>query len=97
VAKAIRQDKVRFQKLVDLGCVVCLKEGHGHSQPEIHHIRKGQGMGQRAESAKTIPLCPQHHRVGGYGVALHAGQKEFESRYGDEQSLLEFTNKLIGA
>lgn len=91
-----KAEKQRFQRLIDLGCIVCLRAGWGYSQPEVHHIRTGQGMAQRASSDKTIPLCPQHHRIGGWGVALHAGQKEFESRYGNEQFLLEYTNKLIG-
>lgn len=90
-------EKQRFQRLVDLGCIICLRGGWGHSQPEIHHIRKGQGVGQRASHDKTIPLCPAHHRTGGYGVAIHAGQKAFENKFGDEHFLLEYTNQLIGA
>lgn len=92
-----KAEKQRFQKLVDLGCIICLRGGWGHSQPEIHHIRKGQGVGQRASHDKTIPLCPAHHRTGGYGVAIHAGQKAFENKFGDEHFLLEYTNQLIGA
>jgi hypothetical protein len=92
-----KAEKQRFQKLVDLGCIICLRGGWGYSQPEIHHIRKGQGIGQRASSEKTIPLCPAHHRTGGYSIAIHAGQKAFENKFGDEQFLLEYTNQLIGA
>jgi len=95
--KMTKVEKQRFQMLVDLGCIICLRGGWGHSQPEIHHIRKGQGVGQRASHDKTIPLCPAHHRTGGYGVAIHAGQKAFENKFGDEHFLLEYTNQLIGA
>lgn len=31
---------------------------------------------------------PPHHRTGGYGVAIHAGQKKWEGIYGTEESLL---------
>jgi hypothetical protein len=95
--KMTKAEKQRFQRMVDLGCIICLRGGWGHSQPEIHHIRKGQGVGQRASHDKTIPLCPAHHRTGGYGVAIHAGQKAFENKFGDEHFLLEYTNQLIGA
>jgi len=89
-----KAEKQRFQQLVDIGCVVCLRSGYGYSQPEIHHLRTGAGAGQKSKD--TIPLCPQHHRIGGYGIAIHAGQKEFEKRYGTEQFLLEYTNKFLG-
>ena len=34
----------------------------GETPAEIHHIRTGQGAGQRADNFKVIPLCPIHHR-----------------------------------
>jgi hypothetical protein len=53
-------------------------------------------MAQKAGFNEAIPLCPNHHQNGGYGVALHAGQKEFEARYGTELELLKHTNLLLG-
>ena len=50
----------------------------------VHHIRTGMGMGQKASGFKTIPLCPDHHQNGGHGVALHAGQKTWEAKFGRE-------------
>jgi hypothetical protein len=52
-------------------------------------------MGQRASHFDAIGLCPTHHRTGGYGVAIHAGQKEWESRYGTELELLEYTREMM--
>jgi hypothetical protein len=43
----------------------------------------------------AIPLCPNHHQNGGYGVALHAGQREWEKRYGSEEALLEQVKELL--
>lgn len=90
---ATKAEKLHFEKLVNIGCIVCIKEGYGYSQPEIHHLRTGAGGGQKSKD--TIPLCPQHHRIGGYGVAIHAGQKAFESKYGTELELLELTNTYL--
>jgi hypothetical protein len=52
-------------------------------------------MAQRSHYLQAIPLCPQHHLHGSYGVALHAGQKQFEANYGTELELLEHTTKIL--
>jgi hypothetical protein len=75
----------------ELGCVVCRNCGYGPTPAMIHHIRTGQGMSQRAHDTLVIPLCSQHHQNGGPGVAIHAGQKQFESLYGSELDLLHQT------
>lgn len=85
-----KSEKEYFEKLVELGCVVCLREGHGYTQPSIHHIREGMGIGQRNSTENCLPLCPMHHQHGGYGVAFHAGKKAFEERFGTEAELLEW-------
>jgi hypothetical protein len=91
-----KAEKKHYDKLHSLGCIVCIRLGYGYSEPHIHHIRHGAGMGQKSVYTDAIPLCPNHHQNGGYGVALHAGQKEFEKKYGTEKDLLDFTNKIIG-
>ncbi len=60
---------------------------------EIHHLRNDVGVGQRSE--KVIPLCPTHHRLGGYGVAFHAGRGKFEEKYGTEEELWNITQSLL--
>ena len=90
------KEKAHYEKLTDIGCIACRVIGHGYSPAEIHHIRFGQGVGKRAEYDKSIPLCPHHHRLGGYGVAYHAGRIAFEKHVGmNELELLELTNKIL--
>lgn len=84
-------EKVYMNRVSELGCVVCRNEKHGKTPAVIHHIRDGQGMGQRAPNALIIPLCPMHHNMGGYGVAIHSGQKQWEKLYGTELELLNQT------
>ena len=79
-----------------LCCIVCRNLGYGESPAEVHHVRYLAGGGQRSGNMDTIPLCPNHHRIGGYGVAYHAGPEEFERRYGTEAELLEQTRREIG-
>lgn len=93
--QATQEEKEWFRDLVELGCVACRNTFGVYSIPEIHHIRKGQGIAQRADHKETLPLCPPHHRTGGHGVAIHAGQKTWEENYGTETELLEqVTNEV---
>jgi hypothetical protein len=52
-------------------------------------------MGQRASHFETIPLCADHHQHGGHGVAIHAGKKTWEERFGTELELLEKVRGMI--
>lgn len=89
-------EKAHLRRLADLGCIACL-EVFGYASPaEIHHPRSGQGVGQRAGHFEAIPLCAQHHRHGGYGVAIHAGQREWEKRFGTERELLAAVRRRLG-
>ncbi|ECC1660270.1 DUF968 domain-containing protein [Salmonella enterica subsp. salamae] len=83
-----KTDRIWISRVAALGCIVCKNLGFGETPAEIHHVRTGQGAGQRADHRKTIPLCHQHHRVGGHGVAIHAGKKTWEQKYGSETELL---------
>ncbi|EKP8507632.1 DUF968 domain-containing protein [Escherichia coli] len=89
-------DRIWLSRVASLGCIVCKNLGYGESPAEIHHVRTGQGTAQRAGHQQTIPLCCQHHRVGGYGVAIHAGKKTWEKKYGQEIDLLNQTLTALG-
>ncbi len=94
--------KAEMQKLYEsqkkFGCVVCRKfnipkQSWTQNYIEIHHLRKGMGMGQR--NIKCIPLCIHHHRENCYGY--HGmGRKAFEKQYCSEQELLEYWENTIG-
>lgn len=82
-------------RVAAMGCIVCRNLGQGQTPAAIHHIRAGQGMAQRADDFLVIPLCPLHHQLGGQGVAIHAGQKQWESLYGTEMDLLAQTIREV--
>jgi hypothetical protein len=85
-----KAEREHLAKIASFGCCIC------SSPAEIHHIRTGLGMSQRASNYSVLPLCPRHHRLGGFGEAIHAGQREFESRYGSEIELLNQINRRAG-
>lgn len=74
--------------MAELGCLIC------GAPAEIHHPT-GAGMGLRASHYDAIPLCPTHHRTGGYGVAIHAGQKAWEAKFGLQAELTAKVKKLL--
>lgn len=74
-----KTDRSHMDKVARLGCILCKYLGHEGTPAEIHHIREGQGMSQRASNFLVVPLCPEHHR-GGSGV--HGlGERGFYTRY----------------
>lgn len=89
---ATKAEKEHMSRVAALSCVVCRNLGLGESPAEVHHIGNG-AMGKRASNYETIPLCHAHHRTGGYGVAVHAGRKEFERNFGTEKELLDQTRR----
>ena len=88
-----KADKERLQRIAELGCIVCRRTGLGETPAELHHIRHGAGMGQKSD--RIIPLCSEHHRLGGWGVAIHAGQKTWEASFGTESELADIVDELL--
>lgn len=89
--------KEHMSKVAALTCVVCRNIGSGNTPAELHHPRFLAGLGMKSSDTDVIPLCPAHHRLGGYGVAYHAGPQEWERRYGTEEELLNQTRREIAA
>ena len=80
-ATALVDEKRHMNRVAAMGCLLC-------GQPaQLHHVREGQGMSQRASNFCVVPLCPEHH-LGSTG--LHGlGQRGFERRYRmDEMDML---------
>lgn len=90
---ANKAERDYMSRVAELGCIVCADLGY-ESEAEVHHIGN-QAMGKRASNYNTIPLCADHHRNGGYGIAVHAGRKEWEKRHGTEKQLLAKVKGLL--
>lgn len=83
-----KAERAHLSKVIDLGCVVC------YGLAEAHHIRDGQGLGQRASNYEVIPLCYYHHR-GAEGIH-HLGTRTWQARYGNERDHLARVNEEVG-
>ena len=73
-----------MSRVASLSCACC--GCYGPSQ--VHHIREGQGLAQRASNYLTVPLCPDCH-TGTYGV--HGNKSRMRARKWSELDLLADT------
>lgn len=83
--------KKHYNRIAELGCILCRHLGYFDTPTEIHHIRR---LGNVRNDSPVIPLCPEHHRgnTGVHGL----GKKGFARHYGlTEEDLLERTLKLL--
>lgn len=92
-----KAEKTHLSKLASLGCVACRLDGYSDTPAEIHHVRDSMGMSRRASHFDAIPLCPAHHRgtAGKQVPSIHGSKLAFESRYGTERMLLNYTLDLL--
>lgn len=80
-----------LSRVAELGCCICRRPA------EIHHLLRNKGMAIKASHYRAIPLCPEHHRTGNYGVAIHAGIEGWETAHGTEESHLERVMEMLYA
>ena len=71
-------------KVSQLPCACCEQE----IPVQLHHVREGQGMGQRAGDFLIIPLCPECH-TGKHG--FHGDRWAINSKKKSEMSMLNDT------
>lgn len=88
-------ERRHMDRVAGLGCVVCLNLGYEDSPAEIHHIKHQTGIGRKSSNFEVLPLCPLHHRNGGYGIAFDAGRGLWEHKYGSQLELLEQVRGML--
>lgn len=89
--RASAAERAYLGRVAALGCILCRHlRIRQETATQVHHIKEGQGLSQRAEHWLTIPLCHDHH-LGANG--LHGlGTRGFATRYKlEELDLLAFT------
>ena len=75
-------------RVAALGCAVCRLLGFGQTGAQVHHVRSGQGMAQRAGNYCVIGLCAAHH-TGTNGV--HGDKGCLRAVRCSEMDLLDIT------
>ena len=83
-----KAEKAHLGRVAALGCGLCRLIGYGPTPAQVHHLREGQGMAQRAQHWLSIPLCEPHH-TGTHGI--HGDRTAFKNARVDEMDLLADT------
>jgi hypothetical protein len=86
--------KAHKNRVAELGCILCRHLGLGKTPAQLHHIREGQGMAQRASDWLVVPLCPEHH-TGPRGV--HGDKTDLRIGNVGELDLLALTMEALHA
>jgi hypothetical protein len=100
--------RVRFERIRELGCIACRMRGLGLRVPEIHHLTiTGRHGGKRAGHDATVGLCAWHHRGVPFssmaaadteamaGPSLARTPRRFREVFGQDAQLLEYQNQLL--
>jgi len=80
-------ERAYMGRVAALPCAICGQHG-----VQVHHIRQGQGMAQRAQNWLTVPLCVVCHQ-GRHGV--HGDRALLRARKIDEIDLLAMTIEAL--
>jgi hypothetical protein len=87
---ANKAEKAHMDRVANLGCIIC-----HNPYVVIHHITTARGFGGRSSHYEVLPLCVRHHDGGERGVAVHAGVKTWEAKFGTQKELLEKVRLLL--
>jgi hypothetical protein len=79
-------------RVAKIGCVLCAKLGAGPTKASVHHLREGQGKGERASDFLTIALCYDCHQ-GPNG--FHGNRSLLRIAKVDELDLLALTIEAL--
>ena len=89
------EEKAWCDEIARFGCCVCHRQGRPGTPAEVHHLLSG---GRKIGHLSTIALCaPGHHRSGDDTIKIsrHPDKARFESAYGTELQLLNWTRQQI--
>jgi len=60
-----------MSRVASIGCIACIRLGHGETPAAVHHIREGRIA---RNDWLTLPLCPPHHT--GSRMSIHMGKRD---------------------
>ena len=87
MTRSTKAERLHMATVAALGCVLCRRPA------EIHHVRH---LGARRNHMDVLPLCSEHHRTGGHGVAIHAGRETWADKHGSEDEWLLWVAEEVG-
>lgn len=97
MTRATAAEKRHMDKVAGLPCALCAALGEPetgeHGPMELHHLREGQGVSQRASNFLVIPLHRDCHK---YGGGLHGDRSLLRVAKTSELDMLAWTIEMLG-
>ena len=90
------RERAYMGRVAALGCYLCQAVGYGPTAAQVHHVREGQGMAQRAAHWLTVPLCERHH-ANSSPDGIHGGRAEWKRHGYTEMDALAWTLERLNA
>jgi len=88
-----KADKAFWDRVAELGCIACRKDGILNPWVSIHHC---DGRTKPGAHRKVIALCAPHHQTGGESApAIHPWKARFEAKYGTQEQLMAETQRML--
>lgn len=90
-------ERRHLSRVAELGCIACELAGFPDTPAEIHHLRAGNGLGERSGHDRAIALCPAHHRGTQHPQvpSIHLARRAFIAQFGTEEELLEIVRRKL--
>lgn len=89
-----KAEKAHMGRVAAMDCILCRLLGmQQESKTDVHHIREGQGMAQRASNWLVVPLCHEGCHQGPNGI--HGDRALLRIAKVDELDLLAETIKEL--
>ena len=93
---ATADERNHMGRVADLPCVLCERLGQEQwSRTTVHHVREGQGGGQRADHFLTVALCQDCHQDSRLG--MHGDRTLLQIAKCDELDLLADTYRALSS
>lgn len=80
-------EKRHMSRVAELGCYLCDLHGVIGEPAQLHHIREGRGLAQRATNWLVVPLCDRHH-ANSSPDGIHGQRRAWRLAHVDEMDAL---------
>ena len=94
----VAPDPAYLARVRTLSCVICEAFGEPQMTPTTaHHVIHGRFSQRKTPDRMAVPLCADHHQIGGNGkVALHSEPTRWKRLYGEDHTYTAATQDKLG-
>lgn len=94
----VAKDMAYLARVRELPCCICEAFGEPQMTPTTaHHVIHGRFSQRKTPDRMAVPLCADHHQIGGNGkVALHSEPTRWKRLYGEDHTYTAATQDKLG-